>query len=295
MIVLLFKRIIRLLPDKLYLSLKFYKVFGRFPNWKKPQTFSEKLQWLKLYDRRPVYTMMVDKYAVKRYIADILGEEYIIPTLGIWDTPEDIEWEKLPSQFVLKTTHGGGNMGVIICRDKNTFDIKKAIIKLKENLKIDLFDIWREWPYKDVAKRIIAEKYLEPCSESGDLPDYKLFCFNGEPRFCQVISGRESKMCIDFFDKEWTHQPFHEPRNYPFADVLPEKPKNLDKMWRLAAMISKGYPFLRIDFYEVKNDIYLGEITLYPTSGMGGFAPEMYDKVFGQMLDLNGIGPKINR
>ena len=279
-------KILRIFPDKIYLSLKYYQAFGRWPNWKNPRTFSEKLQWLKLYDRHPEYTIMVDKYAVKEYVAGILGYEYIIPTLGIWTRPEDIDWDNLPDQFVLKTTHGGGDEGVAICRDKTIFDKQKAIDLLNDSLKTDLYKVWREWPYKNVPKRIIAEKYIEPDPIVGDLPDYKFFCFNGEPKYCQVISGRGSKMCIDFFDREWNHQPFHEPRNYPFSDMVIEKPVNLDKMWLAASTLSKGRAFSRIDFYDVNGKIYFGEITFYPTSGVGGFDPVVYDEIFGELITL---------
>lgn len=279
-------RIARFLPDKAYLSIKFYKVFGRFPNWKNPQTFSEKLQWLKLYDRKPEYTIMVDKYAVKKYVAEIIGEEYVIPMLGVWEKPEDIEWDKLPNQFVLKTTHGGGSEGVAICRDKNTFDKKKAIDLLNDSLKTDLYVVWREWPYKNVPKRIIAEKFIDPDPITGDLPDYKFFCFNGKPEYCQVISGRGTKMCIDFFDRNWVHQPFHEPKIYPFTDKIIEKPKNLEIMWNAAALLSRDRAFSRIDFYDVNDKIYFGEITFYPTSGVGGFDPKEYDVLFGKMITL---------
>lgn len=274
------------LPDKLYLELLFRFVMNRRLDLRNPQTFSEKLQWLKLYNRRPEYTQMVDKYAVKDYVAKIIGDEYIIPTLGVWDKPEDIDWNSLPDQFVLKTTHGGGNSGVVICRDKTNFDKEKAIDKLNSSLKADIYRTWREWPYKNVPKRIIAETYIEPRPNIKDLPDYKFFCFNGEPKYCQVISGRGSKMCIDFFDMDWKHQPFHEPHEFPFADVEPQKPIHFEQMLDLARKMAKGNPFSRIDFYDTGEKVLFGEFTLYPTSGMGGFDPIEYDFQLGQMIDL---------
>jgi hypothetical protein len=279
-------RLLRLLPDEPYLSLKFRMNFGRWPNWKNPQTFSEKLQWLKLYDRRPEYTRMVDKYAVKEYVAGLIGEEYVIPTLSVWDKPEEIEWEKLPNQFVLKTTHGGGSEGVVICRDKAIFDREKAIDQLNKSLQTDLYKVWREWPYKNVPKRIIAEKYLEPSTVTNDLADYKYFCFNGEPKYVQVISGRGKKMCIDFFDQEWGHQPFHEPKDYPFAKEEPTKPIQFELMWSLSRKLASNKAFSRIDFYEVGNKVYFGEITFFPTSGMGGFNPPEWDSIFGDLIQL---------
>lgn len=277
------------LPDKVYVKLLFRLKMGRKLNLKNPLTFSEKLQWLKLYDRKPEYTRMVDKYAVKDYVANIIGEEYIIPTLGVWDKPEDIEWEKLPDKFVLKTTHGGGSSGVVICKDKTTFDRQQAISKLKKSLKQDIYRTLKEWPYKNVPKRIIAEKYIEPHPETKDLPDYKFFCFNGEPKYCQVISGRDTGKRIDFFDKDWNHQPFHEPSYYSFANVEPAKPKYLDKMWQAAACLAKGKEFSRIDFYEVGDDVFFGEITFFPTSGLGGFSPDDYETIIGKMISLPGV------
>ena len=157
-------------PDKIYLKIKYRLMMGKPLNLKEPKTFNEKLQWLKLYNRLPEYTTMVDKYAVKEFVASKIGNEYIIPTLGVWDTPEDIEWEKLPNQFVLKTTHGGGGCGVVICKDKSSFDIHMAKKELQKSLDSDLYLIFREWPYKGVKKRIIAEKYM---SDGGcELVDY---------------------------------------------------------------------------------------------------------------------------
>lgn len=284
--VVILEHFFKWLPDKLYVKLLYRLRMGRRLDLKNPQTFSEKLQWLKLYDREPEYTQMVDKYAVKDYVAKIIGEDYIIPTLGVWDKPEDIEWNSLPDKFVLKTTHGGGSAGVVICKDKSTFDRQRAVSKLKESLKQDIYRTLKEWPYKNVPKRIIAEKYIEPHPEMNDLPDYKFFCFNGVPKYCQVISGRETKKCIDFFDRDWKHQPFHEPKHYPFAEVVPTKPKYYDKMWQAATQLADKKAFSRIDFYEVGDEVYFGEITFFPTSGMGGFSPEKWDYEFGKWIEI---------
>lgn len=286
MLIVVLEHFFTWLPDKVYVKLLFRLKMGRRLHLKNPQTFSEKLQWLKLYDRKPEYTQMVDKYAVKDYVAKIIGEEYIIPTIGVWDKPEDIDWNILPEQFVLKTTYGGGSSGVVICKDKNSLDRNKAIAKLNVSMKQDIYRTLKEWPYKNVPKRIIAEKYIKPSPEQNDLPDYKFFCFNGEPKYCQVISGRETKKCIDFFDHEWKHQPFHEPSYYPFADIEPAKPKYLDKMWQAAAQLAKDKAFSRIDFYEVGDDVLFGEITFFPTSGMGGFDPIIYDRIWGDLIKL---------
>ena len=277
------------LPDRLYLKWLYRLKTGCKLNLDNPHTFSEKLQWLKLYNRNPEYTTMVDKYAVKDYVANIIGRQFIIPTLGVWERPEDIDWDLLPDKFVLKTTTGAGGADVVICRDKNSLDRRATISKLRKSMKKNIYRLSREWPYKNVPIRIIAEKYIEPSPETDDLPDYKFFCFNGKPKYCQLISGRGNKMCIDFFDKDWNHQPFHEPKNYPFAEVELVKPKHFEEMWHAAASLSEGLPFSRIDFYDVNERTYFGEITFFPTSGMGGFDPETYDTLLGRMIDLTNV------
>ena len=278
-----------LFPDKLYISLLFRCKMGYWIDWKNPKTFSEKLQWLKLYDRKPIYTKMVDKYAVKEHVAKIIGEEYIIPTLGVWDRPEDIDWNSLPQKFVLKTTHGGGGSGVVICKDKTTFDRANAIVKLKRSLSQCGYRTLREWPYKNVPKKVIAEVYLENNVhevDDFDLKDYKLFCFNGRPEFCQVISGRTNEMCVDFYNMKWEHQPFHEPKDYPFSDIEHKKPFCFEKMYQMATTLSNGLSFLRVDFYELEGKVYFGELTFFPTSGFGGFNPNEWDYKLGEMIKL---------
>lgn len=281
------------LPDKLYIKLMFRLKMGYKLNLKNPQTFSEKIQWLKLYNRKPEYTMMVDKYAVKDYVANIIGEKYIIPTIGVWDDPEEIEWEKLPNQFVLKTTHGGGSSGVVICKDKTTFDKKDAISKLKLSMKQDIYRTLKEWPYKNVPKRIIAEQYIESRPKTKEIPDYKWYCFGGEPKYCQVIQDRSTTETIDFFDIDWKHQefvglnPVHG-LEYNTALMEPQRPLNLDTQIRIARELSKNMPFSRIDLYELEEKTYFGEITFYPMSGLGVFSPEQYNELLGEMLDLPG-------
>ena len=271
--------------DKLYLKILFRIKMGYKLNLKNPQTFSEKIQWLKLYDRKPEYTNLVDKYEVKSYVANVIGNKYIIPTLGVWEKPEDIEWDKLPNKFVLKTTHGGGSNGVIICKNKDVFDRYSAVLKLKRSLAQDIYWSLREWPYKNVCKRVIAEQFIG--DEKTDLKDYKFFCFNGVPQLCQVIGGRGNKMTVDFFDMNWKHQSFHEPKIFPFADVEPQCPSCLSKMVDFASRLSKGHPFLRVDFYEISGNIKFGELTFFSTSGYGGFFPEFWDKKIGEMIHLD--------
>jgi len=283
-----------LFPDKLFLELKFRLMMGQKLDLKNPKTFNEKLQWLKLYNRKPEYTTMVDKYAVKQYVADKIGEEYIIPTLGVWDKPEDIDWDFLPNQFVLKTTHGGGGCGVVICKDKSTFDITNAIKQLKKSLKQDIFLSLREWPYKNVPKRIIAETYIksslqQSCSE--DLTDYKFFCFDGYPKYCQVIRDRRSMETIDFYDMEWNHMPFigiNPVYGNGFRNGIHpvHKPEYLMEMINVCKIISKDTSFSRIDLYFIDNKIYFGEITFFPAGGIGKFTPDIWDYKLGDLLVL---------
>jgi hypothetical protein len=277
------------LPDRYYLQMLFFFEMGKRLNIETPITFSEKLQWLKLYDRKQEYTIMVDKVKVKDYVASIIGSEYIIPTLGVWDKPEEIDWDSLPVRFVLKTNHSGGSTGVVICRDKSLFDRQKAVDDLNKSLRNDVYKNRREWPYKNVERKVLAEEFVGPTQEDVDFPDYKFFCFNGEPIYCQVITGRKKEMCIDFFDREWNHQPFHEPCNFPFANKELKKPNNLEKMWKAAKQLAEGKPFVRVDFYEDNNTVLFGEITFYPTSGMGGFSPSEWDEKLGDLIKL----PKI--
>ena len=283
------KNFLSLLPDKLYLDLQFYRSFHRFPNWESPKTFNEKIQWLKLYDRNPAYIDMVDKYAVKEIVANIIGKEHIIPTLGVWEHAEDIDWDILPEKFVLKTTHGGGNNGVIVCKNKNTIDKAAVVEKLSKGLKHDSSAYGREWPYRGVKRRIIAEEYIDPAPNTSDLVDYKWYCFNGEPKYCQVIQGRSTNETIDFFDTEWSHQEFTglNPAAGPAALPL-ARPANLDVQIRIARELSKGMPYSRIDLYDTGHNTLFGEITLYPMSGLGTFTPESYNDILGEMIKLPG-------
>ena len=275
-----------ILPDAIYLRLMFYFQTGKSLNLKHPKTYNEKLQWLKLYDRKPEYTTMVDKYAAKAYVANIIGKEYIIPTLGVWDKPEDIAWDELPRQFVLKTTHGGGSKGVIICQDKTMFDRAEAIGRLRSSLKKSLYKDYREWPYKDVKPRVIAEEYLSENDSYDGIKDYKFFCFNGRPLYCGVFSGRWSKMGADYFDMEWSHLPFTLKGN-PFAERVPGKPKGFETMRQLATQLSAGHPHLRVDLYEVNGKVYFGELTFYSASGFGQFEPDEWDETWGNNIHIH--------
>lgn len=275
------------LTDKQYLSLLYRLRMGYWMDFNNPKTFNEKLQWLKLYYRKPEYTQMVDKFAVKEYVANIIGSEYIIPTIGIWDKPENIDWDSLPEQFVLKTTHSGGSTGVVICNNKKTFDRQKAIEKLNKSLKQCSYNDLKEWPYKNVQKRVIAEKYIEPDQDSKDLSDYKFFCFDGEVKALFIATDRQKPnedVKFDFFDANFNHLPFKQ--GHENASVIPQKPRCFDTMKMAAAQLSKGIPHARIDFYEVNNRVLFGEITFFHFSGLVPFQPQEWDKTFGGMLKL---------
>ena len=236
---------------------------------------------------------LVDKYTVKKIVADRIGTEHIIPTLGVWDRAEDIEWDKLPDKFVLKTSHGGGNNGVIVCKNKSTIDKATVIERLSKGLKHDSAAYGREWVYRDVKRRIIAEQYIDPAPNVDDLPEYKWYCFNGEPKYCQVIQDRSTTKTMVFFDTEWNQQEFFglNPVAGPFVGpiaVPPERPDNLDTQIRIARELSKGIPYSRIDLYETGDNTYFGVITLYPNSELGVFSPERINELLGQMIKLPG-------
>lgn len=276
------------MPDGLYLRILYRVLTGNNLHLRNPVTFSEKLQWLKIHNRRPEYTRMVDKYAVKDYVAGIIGEEYIIPTIGVWDSPEEIDFESLPRQFVLKPTQGGGGSEVIICKDKDKLDRKAAIAKLKAGLKQDSYRYLREWPYKNVPRRVIAEKYMEAKdAKTEGLTDYKFYCFDGDPKYCQVIKDRNTIETIDFFDMNWELQEFIGlNRKAVHATLMPERPSRYEEMKVIVKKLSEGIPFSRIDLYEINNRIFFGEITFYPASGMGSFRPEKWDNILGNYITI---------
>lgn len=246
-----------------------------------PKTFNEKLQWLKLYNRRPEYTVMADKYAVKKYVSDKIGSEYVVPLLGAWEDFDNIDFSALPEQFVLKCNHDCGS--IIICRDKRTFDINAARKKLTKGLKRNYYWESREWPYKDIPPKIIAEEYLG--NDDGKLPiDYKFYCFDGEPKIMFIASNRGKDTKHDFYDMKFNHLDIIYRK--PNASTLPEKPRDFEKMQSLAAILSKGIPFVRIDFYSVNEQIYFGEYTFFPAGGGAPFVPEQWDDILGGWLNL---------
>lgn len=277
-------RVMRILPDKAQLQLMYFKHFKRFIHFRNPKTFNEKIQWLKLNDRNPEYTKLVDKYEVKQYIADTIGSEYVIPTLGVWERVEDINFDSLPDQFVLKCTHDSGS--IAICKDKATFDKKAAIKLLNNGLKRNGCWFGCEWPYKNVKPRIIAETYMED-PDTAELRDYKFFCFNGEAKLLFIATDRQAvgtETKFDFFDMDFNHLDIK--NGHPNADILPQKPMQFDKMVELAEKLSIGFPHLRVDFYEVNGKIYFGELTFSHWSGFVPFEPPEWDETLGSWIQL---------
>lgn len=271
------------ISDTLYLKLRYKQKMGYDLNLENPKSFNEKLQWLKLYDRKPIYTTMVDKYAVKEYVASIIGKQYIIPTLGVWDKFEDIDFDALPNQFVLKCTHDSG--GLVICRDKSKLDKNAARKKINNSLKRNYYYAGREWPYKDVKPRIIAEKYMVDHSLS-ELRDYKFFCFNGVAKCYKVDFDRFVEHKANYFTSDGEIMNFGEKVCPPdFNKELPI-PKNLEKMKEFAEKLSSEQPFLRADFYDVDGKVYFGELTFFPDSGFGKFVFDDNDELFGSWIKL---------
>lgn len=275
------KYALRFLPDEMYIQLYYFLHFKHFCNLKNPKTYNEKLNWLKLYDHRSEYPGMVDKYEAKKYVAQIIGDEYIIPTLGVWNSFDEIDFDKLPNQFVLKCTHD--SEGIVIVNDKKTMDMEATKNKLTAALDLNFYYIGREWPYKSIRPRIIAEQYMEDHVD-GELRDFKFFCFDGVPKVMFVASDRsKGDVKFDYFDLNFNHLDIKQ--KYPNAGII-RKPITFDKMVELSGRLSKGYPHIRVDFYEVDGKLYFGELTLYHFSGFMPFQPEKWDEIFGEWLNL---------
>lgn len=280
--------LLNFLPDEYYIKLLYKIKLGTKLDLNHPKTFSEKIQWLKLHDRNPLYHDLVDKYAVKKYVAEKIGKQYIIPTLGVWDNFDDIDFSTLPSQFVIKCTHDSG--GVVICKDKSNLNINTAKRKINKSLNNSYYWHGREWPYLGLKPRILVEKYMENEDEFACLTDYKFFCFNGIPKYCQVISDRSKDEKIDFYDMNWKHLEFNglaEPgAPYGFSKKKIECPKTFQEMKQLTQFLSPKCPFSRIDLYEIHGRPFFGEITFYPASGFGIFQPEKWNYILGDLIQL---------
>ena len=272
------------MSDKKYLEIAYKICTGLELNLDNPNRYNEKIQWLKLYDRNPRYTKWVDKYEAKKLASEVVGEEYIIPTIGVWDTFDQIDFGLLPDKFVLKCTHDSG--GIVICTDKSKLDIKKTRKKINKCLKHNFYWGQREWPYKDVKPRIIAEQYMID-RKTGELPDYKFFCFDGEVKALFIATERQKlgeDTKFDFFDSEFNHLPFT--NGHPNAHTLPEKPENFELMKQLARKLSKDIPHVRVDLYEINGKVYFGELTFAHWSGLMPFEPEEWDYTFGSWINL---------
>ncbi|MCO8300252.1 ATP-grasp fold amidoligase family protein [Limosilactobacillus fermentum] len=271
------------MSDEQFLKKEYYLAMGKPLNLDNPQTFNEKLQWLKIHNRKPEYTTMVDKYAAKQYVADKIGSQYIIPTLGVWDHFDDIDFDALPDQFVLKCTHDSG--GLVICKDKSRLDKKAAKRKIEYYLRRKYYYVHREWPYKDVKPRIIAEKYMTNGS-SEELSDYKFYCFDGAVEFVMINSDRNSDKPTkaDYFDRDFNWLDFT--WGYQHAEIRPQKPKEFDEMLEIAEKLAKGLPHIRVDFYDCNGQIYFGELTFFDGSGFDKIEPLEWDYKIGKMLKL---------
>ena len=275
-------RLYFLFPERLYLIIRYYLVMGKPLHLDDPKTMNEKLQWLKLYNRKPEYTQMVDKVLAKDYVANLIGQKYIVPTLGVWDHFDEIDFDKLPKQFVLKTNHSGGSTGVVICKDKTTFDKVSAKKKLERSLKRDISRSLIEWPYRNVKRKILAEEYL-----GDDLIDYKFYCFDGEVDVVMnCIERQTGNPKFYFFDKEWNLRRLNKRgKEAPEGFTLP-KPEGMDEMFIIAARLSEGLPFARVDLYNINGIIYFSEITFFPDSGFDSNRLPESDLYFGEKIVL---------
>lgn len=281
----MFKRVIKKLsnklPDSLFVRMQYLYFAGSILHLKKPQGFNEKLQWLKLYDKNPLYTNIVDKYSVREYVKKILGEEYLVPIIAKYDSVGEINWEELPNSFVLKCTHGSGCN--IICPDKNKLNIEEAKKKLEIWMNKNFYFVAREWPYKNVKPRIICEHFLEE-----DIYDYKFYCFNGNPEFLYVAQGDNSNgtLRMNFYDLDWNRCPFYR-KDHKELFTEQAKPENFDEMLEITKKLCKEFIFVRVDLFSVGGKLYFGELTLTPGGGLAPFAPLEYERNIGKWIELD--------
>ena len=272
----------RWMDDRTFIRWEYFSGMGKFPNIDDPRTYNEKLQWLKLHDIHEEYAQLVDKCEAKKYVAKKIGEEFIIPTLGVWDSFEDIDFGQLPKEFVLKTTHDSG--GVVVCKDKRKMNLSDARRKIVKSLNHNYYYEHREYPYKNIKPRVVAEKYM--VDESGtELKDYNFFCFDGEPKMLLIVSGRGTDQRQDFYDIEFNLLPVHR-KEHPNSGIIREKPVGYDDMVKLAGSLSLGIPHVRVDLYNINGKIYFGELTFFSGSGNIPFEPEEWDYKIGEWLKL---------
>jgi len=273
-------KICRVVPDIIYLKVNYRLMMNEKLNLHDPKTFNEKLQWLKLYNRNPIYTQLVDKYEVRKYISEKIGAEYLIPLLGVWNRFEEINFSELPNEFVLKCTHDSGS--VIICRDKSSLDMDAARNKINRHMQNNFFNKAREWPYKNVKPRIICEKFLE-----NKIKDYKFYCFNGNPKYLYVSQGMDNHKTarVAFFDMNFNKAPFGRTDYLQFEEEV-DKPQYFDEMVEISRILSSNIPFVRVDLYQVGDRIYFSELTFFPRAGYMPFEPKEYDRILGDLLEL---------
>ena len=281
----LIKKSLRFLPDKAYIKLYYRFRVGRKLNIKNPTTLNEKLQWMKFNYRFPLQSIVSDKLLVRDYVADKIGEEFLIPLIGTWEKFDDIDFKKLPNKFVLKCNHDSG--GLVVCTDKNNLNYKKSRKKIEKSLNSNFFYIGREYQYKNIKPMIICEQFISDC---GKVPmDYKIYCFNGKPDVILVCRDRFSKnthrASYLFFDQNWRFLPVDKGDD-EIEEVDIPKPKNLDKMIEIARELSKDFLFARIDLYNIDGKIYFGEITLSPNSGFDPDIKYETDLMFGEKLSI---------
>lgn len=272
------------MDDEEYLKRKYKSIFDMELDLENPVTYNQKIQWLKLYYRRPDYTQYVDKYEVRSFVSKTIGEEYLVPLLGVWNSPKDIEFEKLPSKFVLKCNHNSG-LGMYICKNKDEIDVEQVVLGLEKGLKQDYYLTGREWPYKNVKRKVIAEKFL--VDESGiDLKDYKLYCFDGKVKLIMINSDRnsQSKTKADYFDENFNH--ISMTWGYEQSLNPPRKPAHFEKMKTLAEKLSEGMPHVRVDFYVADDRVYFGEMTFFDGSGFDAFGEKKYANMLGEWIKL---------
>lgn len=272
------------LPDKLYIQMLYYVRTGKKLDLNSPKRFNEKLNWMKLYDRNPMYTKMADKLQAKQIVADKIGDKYIIPLIAVWDNTDDIKLDQLPEEFVLKCNHDSGS--AIICRDKSKFDLQAAKEKLQRCLSNNYYYYSREWVYKDIKPKIICEPYVEDF-EDAELRDYKFFCFDGKVKFLYVATDRfkpGEEVKFTFFDENYNFLPII--HGHPNADPLPEKPSGFDEMKEIAEKLSEGIKHVRVDLYEANGKVFFSEFTFYNNSAFLAFEPDEWDYKFGEYLKI---------
>lgn len=271
------------LPDKIYLKWLFRCKLGYNLDLKTPTRYNEKLQWLKLYNRDSRLTRLVDKVNVKKEVADIVGDKYVIPTYGVYNSFDEIDFDSLPDEFVLKTNVGGGGSGVIVCKSKRDLDKDRARIKLEKSLKTSIYRKLKEWPYKNVVPKILCEELIKS-DNCGAINDYKIYCFNGVPKVVMIATGRYSDLHFDYFDSDFNRLQLEQGGTN--SNIIHVRPKNYDEMLSVASRLSQGLPHVRVDLYNVDGKIYFGEMTFFDSSGFAEFSPEKWDYVWGDWIKL---------